>query len=131
MLHWLSDDDHLEPVRAALAGRSVVKVAYHRADLTDLSAVDRLMQAVHETFGGPDIVVNNAVVRHFAPVEELPIVYWQRSLAVNLTAPLRIIQLALPGMRKRDFGRIINLSRSEEHTSELQSLMRISYAVFC
>src|SRR3546814_3060472 len=99
MLHGLEDDDNAEPVRAALAGRSGVKVAYHRADLTDLSAVDRLMQAVHETFGGPDIVVNNAVVRHFAPVEELPIVYWQR--------------------------------RSEEHTSEPQSLMRISYAVFC
>src|SRR3546814_14322697 len=62
MLHGLEDDDNAEPVSADLAGRSGVKVAYHRADLTDLYAVDRLMQAGHETFGGPDIVVKNAVV---------------------------------------------------------------------
>ncbi|PJI38769.1 SDR family oxidoreductase [Ferrovibrio sp.] len=110
MLHGLEDEDSAEPARASLAARCGVEVAYHRADLTDLSAVERLMQAMHDNFGGADIVVNNAVVRHFAAVEELPMAYWQRSLAVNLTAPLRIIQLALPGMRRRDFGRIVNLS---------------------
>ena len=68
------------------------------------------MQFANETFGGPDVVVNNAVVRHFAPVEQLALADWQRSLAVNLTAPFHIIQRALPGMRARDFGRIVNLS---------------------
>ena len=73
------------------------------------------MRCASDAFGGPDVVVNNAVVRHFAPVEEFSITDWQRSLAVNLTAPLRIIQLALPGMRARDFGRIINLASPYSH----------------
>jgi 3-hydroxybutyrate dehydrogenase len=56
------------------------------------------------------VVVNNAVVRHFAPVEQFGLDDWERSLAVNLTAPFHIIRQVLPGMRERDFGRIINLS---------------------
>lgn len=110
VLHGLEDAVAMQPAAAALAARHSVRAVYCQADLADLGAVDRLMQVASDAFGGPDIVVNNAVVRHFAPVEEMPIADWQRSLAVNLTAPLRIIQLALPGMRARDFGRIVNLS---------------------
>ena len=110
VLHGLEDAVAMQPAAAALAARHSVRAVYCQADLADLGAVDRLMQVASDAFGGPDIVVNNAVVRHFAPVEEMPITDWQRSLAVNLTAPLRIIQLALPGMRARDFGRIVNLS---------------------
>jgi 3-hydroxybutyrate dehydrogenase len=110
VLHGLEDAAAMQPAAAALAARHSVRAVYCQADLADLGAVDRLMQVASDAFGGPDIVVNNAVVRHFAPVEEMPIADWQRSLAVNLTAPLRIIQLALPGMRARDFGRIVNLS---------------------
>ena len=110
VLHGLEDAAAMQPAAAALAARHSVRAVYCQADLTDLGAVDRLMQVASDAFGGPDIVVNNAVVRHFAPVEEMSIADWQRSLAVNLTAPLRIIQLALPGMRARDFGRIVNLS---------------------
>jgi 3-hydroxybutyrate dehydrogenase len=110
ILHGLDDVAAMQPTTAALAARHGIGAIYCRADLADVAAIDRLMQAAHDAFGGPDVVVNNAVVRHFAPVEELDIADWQRSLAVNLTAPLRIIQLALPGMRARDFGRIVNLS---------------------
>jgi 3-hydroxybutyrate dehydrogenase len=109
VLHGLEAAAAMEPTTAALA-RHGIRAVYCQADIADLGAVDRLMGFAADAFGGPDVVVNNAVVRHFAPVEEFSIVDWQRSLAVNLTAPLRIIQLALPGMRTRDFGRIINLA---------------------
>jgi 3-hydroxybutyrate dehydrogenase len=109
VLHGLEKTAAMEPTTAALA-RHGIRAVYCQADIAELGAVDRLMGFAADAFGGPDIVVNNAVVRHFAPVEEFSIADWQRSLAVNLTAPLRIIQLALPGMRARDFGRIINLA---------------------
>ena len=110
VLHGLEDAAAMHAAAAALAARHGVDAVYCQADLADLAAIDRLMQTARDAFGSPDVVVNNAVVRHFAPAEELDIADWQRSLAVNLTAPLRIIQLALPGMRARDFGRIVNLS---------------------
>jgi 3-hydroxybutyrate dehydrogenase len=110
VLHGLEDAAAMQPATAALAARHGIGAIYCQADLADTGAVDQLMQSASDAFGGPDVVINNAVVRHFAPVEEMAIADWQRSLAVNLTAPLRIIQLALPGMLARDFGRIVNLS---------------------
>jgi 3-hydroxybutyrate dehydrogenase len=110
ILHGLDAPETIEPVRADLAGRHAVAAVYCQADLADPAAVDRLMQFADKTFGGPDVVVNNAVVRHFAPIEQFALADWQRSLAVNLTAPFQIIQRALPGMRARGFGRIVNLS---------------------
>jgi len=110
VLHGLEEAAAMQPATAALTARHGIGAVYYQADLADLGAVDRLVQLASDAFDGLDVVVNNAVVRHFAPVEEMSIADWQRSLAVNLTAPLRIIQLALPGMRARDFGRIVNLS---------------------
>jgi 3-hydroxybutyrate dehydrogenase len=110
ILHGLEAPEAMEPVCAALEQRHGIAVVYGQADLADAAAVVRLMRFTTDAFGGPDIVVNNAVVRHFAPVEQFGLDDWQRSLAVNLTAPFHIIQRALPGMRARDFGRIINLS---------------------
>jgi len=87
-----------------------VRAAYERADLSELTQIERLVAAASARFGGIDIVVNNAVVRHFAPIEMLTPAEWEQSLAVNLTAPFHIVRLALPGMRARGFGRIFNLS---------------------
>ena len=94
----------------ALAARHGTTAVYCRADLSELAEVERLMAFGREACGGPDIVVNNAVVRHFAPIEQFSAADWQHSLAVNLTAPFHIIRLALPGMRAVDFGRIVNMS---------------------
>jgi 3-hydroxybutyrate dehydrogenase len=87
-----------------------VQAVYERADLSELPQIERLIAAASTRFGGIDVVVNNAVVRHFAPIETLTPAEWEQSLAVNLTAPFHIVRLALPGMRARGFGRIFNLS---------------------
>jgi 3-hydroxybutyrate dehydrogenase len=60
--------------------------------------------------GGVDILVNNAVVRHFAPIEDFPVDRWNEALSVNLSAAFHTIRFALPGMRKRGWGRIVNLA---------------------
>ena len=60
--------------------------------------------------GAIDILVNNAVVRHFSPIEHFPPERWDEALAVNLSAPFHLIRLALPAMKQRHWGRIINMA---------------------
>lgn len=94
----------------ALARDHSTQVIYEHADIADLAQIERLIANASARFGGIDIVVNNAVVRHFAPIEKLKPAEWEQSLAVNLTAPFHIARIVLPGMRARGFGRIFNLS---------------------
>lgn len=95
---------------AALAREHGVQAIYARADLSELAQIERLVASASARFGTIDIVVNNAVVRHFSPIETLTPAEWEQSLAVNLTAPFHIVRLTLPAMRARGFGRIFNLS---------------------
>jgi 3-hydroxybutyrate dehydrogenase len=87
-----------------------VDAVYEKADLSQLAEIERLIGASLARFGSIDIVVNNAVVRHFAPLEKLTPTEWDHSLAVNLSAPFHIARLVLPSMRARGWGRIFNLS---------------------
>lgn len=79
-------------------------------DLTDVSAIERMFGHAAARFGPIDIVVNNAVVRHFSPVESFRTEDWNRSLAVNVSAAFHCIRLAVPAMRAQAWGRIINMS---------------------
>jgi 3-hydroxybutyrate dehydrogenase len=80
------------------------------ADLAQRSSIEVMMDKLLGRLGAIDILVNNAVVRHFAPVETFPPDRWEEALAVNLSAPFHLIRLALPGMKQRGWGRIINLA---------------------
>lgn len=93
-----------------IEARHGVRAAYDPADLRKPEQIAAMMQAAGETFGAIDILVNNAVVRHFSPVEEFPVERWNEALAVNLSAVFHTIRLALPGMRRRGWGRIINVA---------------------
>ena len=124
VLHGIDEPGDVEPARVALQARHGTIVAYCRADLSELAGVERLMSFAREACGGPDIVVNNAVVRHFAPIEQFSAADWQLSLAVNLTAPFHIIRLALPAMRAADFGRIVNMS---SHYGQRGAQGRVDY----
>lgn len=87
-----------------------VKAAYIQADLTDPNAVSTLLSTARERMGGIDILINNAVVRHFASIEDFPADRWNQALAVNLTAAFQAIQRVLPDMRARGWGRIFNMT---------------------
>jgi 3-hydroxybutyrate dehydrogenase len=87
-----------------------VPVAYHEANVGDTSAVMGLVKTTLERFGAIDILVNNAVVRHFSPIVDFLPEHWDAALAVNLSAAFHAVRLALPNMRKRNFGRIFNMT---------------------
>jgi 3-hydroxybutyrate dehydrogenase len=93
-----------------LRARFGVDVIASGADLSQRSAIETMMADLLRRCGAIDILVNNAVVRHFAPVEHFPPDQWERALAVNVSAPFHLIRLALPAMKQRGWGRIINMA---------------------
>ena len=68
-----------------------------------------MMRAAEAAHGSVDILINNAVVRYLHPVEEFPAQEWDRAMAVNVSAAFHTIRLAIPGMKQRNWGRIINM----------------------
>ncbi len=110
VLHGLEPETDWEPRRAAMEQAHAVRVAYLRAELSEPQGILELVRRATERMGPLDILVNNAAVRHFAPVESFQIEHWDRALALNLSAPFHCIRLLLPGMRAAGWGRILNLS---------------------
>lgn len=110
VLNGFGDADAIERLRAGIAQDHGIEVLYHGADLSDPAQIARMLAAIHARFGVVDVLVNNAVTRHYAPVETFPVDKWDQALAVNLSAAFHTIRLALPGMKQRNWGRIINMS---------------------
>ncbi len=110
MLNGFGEAGDIEANRRRLESDHGVRVLHHGADLADAAQVSALVEAAQAAFGGVDILVNNAVARYFAPIEQFKPEDWDRSLAVNLSAAFHTVRLALPGMRQRNFGRIVNVS---------------------
>jgi 3-hydroxybutyrate dehydrogenase len=109
MMHGLGDAHEIEAKRSALDAESKGNIHFNGADLSDLTQVQALFEATEQELGPVDILVNNAVTRNFNSIEELPIERWSYALSVNLTAPFRLVQLALPGMKSRKWGRIVSI----------------------
>ena len=109
MLNGFADPDVVDERQSALR-KFDVQVDYHGADLSVPAQIEEMVAATERRFGSIDIVVNNAVTRHYANIDELPVDKWNYALAVNLSAPFHIIRLTMPGMKKRKWGRIINLA---------------------
>src|SRR5690349_20845694 len=90
------------------------------ADMSKPDEIDRMMKRCADELGGPDILVNNAGIQHVAPVEDFPPDKWDAIIAINLSSAFHTTRLALPAMKQKKWGRIINtasahsLVRSEE-----------------
>lgn len=110
VLHGIEPAASVEARRAQLARGHNAGVTYEQADLADPAAIASMMERLTASHGGVDILVNNAVVRHIAPIDEFPPDKWDQALAVNLSAAFHTIRLSLPHMRKQRWGRIFNMS---------------------
>jgi len=108
MLNGFGDPAAVERTRAALEAEHRVRVRYDDADLTRPGEVTALVDATLEALGAVDILVNNAGIQHTAPVDAFPPEKWDAILATNLSAAFHAIQRAVPAMKERGFGRIVN-----------------------
>jgi 3-hydroxybutyrate dehydrogenase len=87
-----------------------VKVGYHGADMSKPADIEAMMAYAKKEFGGVDILVNNAGIQHVAPVEDFPPERWDSIIAINLTSAFHTTRLAIPQMRAKNWGRIINIA---------------------
>ncbi|MER2534075.1 MAG: SDR family NAD(P)-dependent oxidoreductase [Rhizobiaceae bacterium] len=109
VMNGLADAAVVEETRRAVEEEHGVTALYRRADLADPAEIERLIGHAEAELGGVDILVNNAVVRHFSPIDTFRADHWDRAIAVNVSAPFHAIRRVLPGMRRRDYGRIFNM----------------------
>ena len=99
----------VEGVLAEL-GRHGTRVGHYPADMADAQQIAEMIAYVERTFGGPDILVNNAGIQHVAALEEFPVERWDAIIAINLSSVFHTARLVLPGMRRRGWGRILNIA---------------------
>jgi 3-hydroxybutyrate dehydrogenase len=109
-LNGFGEPAAIERARAGLAEASGVAVRYSGADMRHGDQVVAMVQDAEAAFGALDILVNNAGIQFVAPIEEFPPDKWEAIIAINLSHAYYAIHAALPGMRRRSFGRIVNLA---------------------
>jgi 3-hydroxybutyrate dehydrogenase len=87
-----------------------VRTAYHGADMSKPNEIEDMMNFGTQNFGCIDILVNNAGIQHVASVEDFPVERWDAIIAINLSSAFHTTRLALPAMKKNNWGRIINVA---------------------
>ncbi len=106
MLNGFGDTAEAQRSVAALG----VKVGYHGADMSKPAEIEAMVKACESQFGAVDILVNNAGIQHVALVENFPPERWDAIIAINLSSAFHTTRLALPGMKRRNWGRILNVA---------------------
>lgn len=110
VLNGFGDAKEIEKLQSDVARDFGVQTLYHNADMSKPGEIEAMMKTVTEKFGGVDILVNNAGIQHVANIEDFPVEKWDAIIAINLTSAFHTTRLALPGMKTRNWGRIINIA---------------------
>ena len=110
ILNGLGDASEIEKLRARLSEEHGVTVRYDGADLSQQVPIEAMMAKALAEFGCVDILINNAGIQFVAPIDEFPVAKWNQILTLNLTASFHTIRLALPAMKERKWGRILNIA---------------------
>ncbi|MFG1299527.1 3-hydroxybutyrate dehydrogenase [Xanthobacter sp. V3C-3] len=108
VINGLGDAAAIEKERAAIESDFGVKALYSPANMLKADEIAGMVQLAETQFGSCDILVNNAGIQHVAPIEEFPIDTWNMIIAINLSAAFFAMRAAIPGMKARKWGRIIN-----------------------
>jgi 3-hydroxybutyrate dehydrogenase len=86
------------------------KAVHHAADMTKPEEIESMIAFANETFGAVDVLVNNAGIQHVATIDEFPVDRWDAIIAINLSSAFHTMRVALPQMRARNWGRVINIA---------------------
>ncbi len=110
MLNGLGDPDEIEATRARIEQASGRRILYHGANMLKPEEIAALVEDTESDLGPVDILVNNAGIQHVCPVDEFPVDKWDAMIAINLSAVFHSIRTAVPGMKARGWGRIVNIA---------------------
>jgi len=108
VINGLGAPDEIEKARAGIENEFGVKAVYSPADMTKPDQIEEMVRLGETTFGSVDILVNNAGIQFVSPIEDFPVEKWDQIIAINLNSAFHSIRAAVPGMKARKWGRIIN-----------------------
>jgi 3-hydroxybutyrate dehydrogenase len=108
VINGMGNADDIEKERKLIETDFGVKCAYSPADMTKAAEIAGMVALGESTFGSVDILINNAGIQFVSPIEDFPIDKWDAIIAINLSSAFHGIRAAVPGMKKRGWGRIIN-----------------------
>ena len=109
VLNGFGSQEEIDAAVAHIGALGSGTVIYNPADMTKPEEIEAMIAMAAETFGGIDVLVNNAGIQHVSPIEDFPPEKWDRIIAINLTSSFHTIHHAVPLMKKAGSGRIINL----------------------
>jgi 3-hydroxybutyrate dehydrogenase len=110
MLNGFGDAQQIETLRADLERQHGVTVAYHGADIGKAEQIAAMVAETQRRLGGLDILVNNAGIQFTASIEDFPEERWDQIIAINLSGVFHGMKAAIPGMKAKGWGRIINVA---------------------
>ncbi len=110
ILNGFGDEREIDALRSAIAAEYGIQVRYDGADLSKQEQIEAMMTKALGEFGTIDILVNNAGIQFVAPIDEFPVDKWNAVIAINLTASFHTVRFALPAMKAKKWGRIINIA---------------------
>lgn len=110
VINGLGPEDEIERLRARIARTYDVKVVFSPADMSQAASIESMMALAKNELGGVDILVNNAGIQHVAPIDQFPVDKWNAIIAINLNAAFHTTRLALPQMKEKKWGRIVNIA---------------------
>ena len=116
-LNGFGDPEQIEAERSALETEHGITAKYYGADLTDVAQIESMMTAIADEIGSIDILVNNAGMQFVSPIEDFPVERWDMIIALNLSAAFHTIRLALPAMKQKQWGRIVNIASAHALTA--------------
>ena len=108
VLNGIGAPADVEKTRSAIQNDFGVKVIYSPANMAEPMEIAGMIALAEKTFGRVDVLVNNAGVQHVSPIEDFPVEKWDAVIAINLSSAFHAIRAAVPGMKQRGWGRIIN-----------------------
>src|SRR5262245_19686995 len=110
VINGFGDKAAIEKERASIEQEFSVKAIYSPSDMTKPAEIADMIRTAEKTFGSVDVLVNNAGIQHVSPIEDFPIEKWDAIIAINLSSSFHTVRLAVPGMKRKSWGRIVNIA---------------------
>ena len=126
MLNGFGDAAQIEALRAGMAAEFGVRVAYSGADIAKPEQIDAMVGETAEKLGSLDILVNNAGIQFTANVEDFPTERWDAIIAINMSGVFHGMKASIPGMKRRGWGRIINIASAHGLVASAQKVAYVA-----
>ncbi|WP_137042833.1 3-hydroxybutyrate dehydrogenase [Pseudolabrys sp. FHR47] len=126
MLNGFGDKDTIEAIRSGLEKEFGIKASYSGADMSKAAEIAEMVATTEKEFGSLDVLVNNAGIQFVANIEDFPVERWDAVIAINLSSAFHTIRAAMPGMKKRKWGRIINIASAHGLVASAQKVAYVA-----